>query len=398
MTTQAPSAKSRVALERLREYAHDLCFKGVHGHRLIYNACWEDPRLDRKLMQLKPGSRIAMITSAGCNALDYLLDDPEEIHAIDLNPRQNALLELKILLIKLGLYEELHALFGRGVHADFSRLFQTLQWHLPEYARNFWKGKAHYFRNERIKGSFYYHGASGDVAWVVRSLLFANRSIRKNLHELLETDSLGEQKKIYALLEPAVWNWASRLIVKSPLVMAMIGVPRPQSKLIEERYPGAMLGFIQDKLRHVFTEIEMRSNYFWRVYLTGSYTAGCCPNYLKEENFAILRQRVDRIKVHTCSVAGLLKKRQTTFTHFVLLDHQDWMAYHDHPALEEEWRLILERSQPRAKVLLRSAGLDAEFLPGWLDGKVQWHPRKTAALHPLDRVGTYGSFHFGEVV
>ena len=36
-----------------------------------------------------------MLTSAGCNALDYLLDGPAEIHAVDVNFRQNALLELK---------------------------------------------------------------------------------------------------------------------------------------------------------------------------------------------------------------------------------------------------------------------------------------------------------------
>jgi S-adenosylmethionine-diacylglycerol 3-amino-3-carboxypropyl transferase len=298
----------------------------------------------------------------------------------------------------MGMCEELYALFGNGVHPAFSKLLKSLQSDLPEYARNFWKRNTHYFAKDRFKGSFYYHGASGDVAWVVRSLLFSNRSIRQCLHEMLEAKSLAEQKAIYARLEPAVWNWACRLIIKSPLVMAMIGVPRPQSRLIEEHYPGAMVGFIQDKLRHVFTEIEMQSNYFWRVYLTGSYTPDCCPNYLKEENFPLLRKRVERVHVDTCSLSGLLQQSSAPFTHFVLLDHQDWMAYHDLPALEEEWRLILRQSQPRAKVLLRSAGLDGAFLPAWLQGKVRWHARKTAALHPLDRVGTYGSLHFGEVL
>ena len=32
-----------------------------------------------------------MITSGGCNALDYLLDEPRRIYAVDMNPRQNAL-------------------------------------------------------------------------------------------------------------------------------------------------------------------------------------------------------------------------------------------------------------------------------------------------------------------
>jgi DNA-binding NarL/FixJ family response regulator len=58
-----------------------LVFHHVHGGQLIYNACWEDPRIDRELMRLNAKSRVVMITSAGCNALDYLLDGPAEIAA-----------------------------------------------------------------------------------------------------------------------------------------------------------------------------------------------------------------------------------------------------------------------------------------------------------------------------
>jgi len=385
-------------LKRLRGFAHDLCFKGMHGNRLIYNTCWEDPALDRKVMRLHKRSRIAMITSAGCNALDYLLDDPAELHAIDMNSRQNAVLQLKIVLIQLGLYEELYALFGKGVYPRFSELYKQVRDHLPEYARAFWKNKAHYFWGGRLKGSFYFHGAAGDVAWLTRSLLYGNRRIRKHLQDLLAAENLTEQKAIYDQLEPEVWNWACRTLISSPLVMAMIGVPRPQARLIEQNYPGAMLGFVKDKLRHVFTEVELRSNYFWRVYLTGSYTPECCPNYLKPEHFDALQDRVDRIQLHTGSFAAFLTKNRRPFTHYVLLDHQDWMAYHNYPALEEEWRLILKHSRPGTHILLRSAGLTAEFLPGWLEGKVRWHPGMTAALHLQDRVGTYGSFHFAEVL
>ncbi|MCW0218895.1 MAG: BtaA family protein, partial [Prosthecobacter sp.] len=75
----------------LTHRAHDVIFNRVHGGNLVYNTCWEDPRLDRQMLDLQPDSRVVMITSAGCNALDYLLDAPAEIHAVDMNPRQNAL-------------------------------------------------------------------------------------------------------------------------------------------------------------------------------------------------------------------------------------------------------------------------------------------------------------------
>ena len=52
----------------------------------------------------------------------------------------------------------------------------------------------------------------------------------------------------------------------------MLGVPRPQIRLIQQQYPGGIIGYVSDKLRHVLTEVLIHDNYFWRAYLTGSYT------------------------------------------------------------------------------------------------------------------------------
>ena len=94
------------------KYVHRLqnwVFRQVHENNLIYNTCWEDPRCDRALLEFGPGNEVVMITSAGCNALDYLLDDPASIHCVDMNPRQNALLELKKASIKQLFFRSLWA-------------------------------------------------------------------------------------------------------------------------------------------------------------------------------------------------------------------------------------------------------------------------------------------------
>ncbi len=41
---------------------------------LQYNVSWEDPRVDCDLMKLNKKSSILMLTSAGCNVLDYIID------------------------------------------------------------------------------------------------------------------------------------------------------------------------------------------------------------------------------------------------------------------------------------------------------------------------------------
>ena len=82
------------------DWVSERVFQLVHGHNLVYNTCWEDPRLDREALQLGPTDNVLVITSAGCNALDYVLTEPKHVYAVDMNPRQNALLELKLAGIR----------------------------------------------------------------------------------------------------------------------------------------------------------------------------------------------------------------------------------------------------------------------------------------------------------
>ena len=377
---------------QIRHRVQDAFFRAVHGHRLIYNTCWEDPRADRELMRLDERSRIVMITSAGCNALDYLLDGTAGIDCVDLNPRQNALLELKLALIAHADFEDLFALFGEGASPRAAQIYARVREHLPEAASAFWDRHLHWFDPRSRGGSFYYHGTSGVVAWTLRGALkLLQPGLRKLLLDLMEARSLEEQSALYAKIEPRFWNPLTAWIVSQPAVMAMLGVPRPQIDLIRTQYPGGLTAFMRDRLRHMATQVPMSDNYFWRVYLSGRYTRDCCPNYLREENFAILRERVQRVRTHTSSFADFLHAHPGRYSHFVLLDHQDWLAAYNPAALAEEWRLILANSERGGRVLMRSAGTVIDFVPEFALRCLRRFESDSARLHAVDRVGTYGS-------
>lgn len=150
----------------LTHRAQDAIFNRMHGGNLVYNTCWEDPRLDRQMLKLQADSRVVMITSAGCNALDYLLDGPAEIHAVDMNPRQNALLQLKIAMIEWADFDDLFKLFGHGAHPGFESLLNGIEADLHPFASRYWRAKCHYFRRSRLNPSFYYRGTAGKLAWL----------------------------------------------------------------------------------------------------------------------------------------------------------------------------------------------------------------------------------------
>ena len=384
---------------RFLKATHDLVFHHVHGGQLIYNACWEDPRIDRELMRLNAKSRVVMITSAGCNALDYLLDGPAEIHAVDVNYRQNAVLELKLALIRRGDFGDLFEFFGIGSHERYKAVYRSMRSGLPESAQKFWDDKISFFDPSSLKKSFYYHGAAGMAAWLLGGALFrAKPNIKNHALCLLDADTLAQQARVYSLLEPKIWGKLSHWLIRQRMIMTLLGVPAPQIKLIEDHYPGGISAYVKDKLRHVMSELPARENYFWRVYMMGSYTLSCCPNYLREENLEILAARANRVRTHTCTVSQFLKDNPGVYSHFVLLDHQDWLAWHAPEALAEEWELIFANSRPGTRILMRSAGLDLSFVPENVRGRLRFFAEQTAPMHLTDRVGTYGSLHFAEVI
>lgn len=373
-------------------------FKTVISNNLVYNTCWEDPRIDRTLLELDSTSNVLMLTSAGDNALDYLLDNPQSIECVDINPAQNALMELKKAFIKNGNYYLLWDFFGEGQKPGASIVYhQQLRPFLSPDYQQYWDNNIDRFEQRTGNQSFYYSGTSGKVAQFINHRI-QKKGLMPAVHNLLSASSLEEQKYYFDEIEPQLWTPFSKWLIRRHTTMSMLGVPANQRKMIEKRYERGLLEFIRKSLRHVFTKQLITDNYFWRVYLTGRYSTECCPNYLREQYFEILQKRVHRVNTHSSSLLNHLKQTSQTFSHFVLLDHQDWMAFSNPRKINQQWHRILEHAQSGARILFRSAMLKPDFIPDFVHEHVKFHPDWTNKLHKKDRVGTYESLHLATVI
>ena len=374
-------------------------FSWVHQNKLIYNTCWEDPRCDRILMDLNGKSKIVMITSAGCNALDYLLDSPAEIHCVDMNYRQNALLELKRSAFKKLNYLDFFSFFGKGEHQLAADVYSTsLRNELSDNHKEYWDKCIKYFDGKGRRNSFYYRGASGFLAYAATRGLKVKKSIWKSIDYLFGASSIEEQRQYFAEIERRIFSGRlAEKIASNHYTLTLAGVPQSQQSLMRQSYDGGALEYIKDSFRRTFTTLDISENYFYQVYVHGHYTQDCCPEYLKEENFQSLKKESDKIKTHTTTLAGFLKANPGQYSHFVLLDHQDWLAGNDREALKEEWDLILKNSQPGTRILLRSAAKEIDFFPDFVLEKVDFDKDLVEDIHLMDRVGTYASVYLGIV-
>jgi len=381
-------------------------FGALYSRSLVYNTCWEDPAVDRQALQLRQDDTLLAITSAGCNVLDYALAGAERIEAVDANPRQTALLELKLAGIRGLEYEDFFALFGRGYHARAKTLYRdALRPQLSEFARAFWDKKIGWFTSP--VGSFYYHGLSGVVARSFRGYLRVRPALAGAVHALLEIQDPAEQRSLYdERIRPLMWSRGMNWALSQQLTMSLLGVPYPQRREVQAQHDGGVAGFIRESIEYVFCELPARTNYFWSVYVRGHYTAECCPEYLKPENFLALRNgRADSIHPHSCTITEFLRDNDRPISKFVLLDHMDWMASYYPEALIEEWQWILKRAMPGARLIFRSAHRSPRYLEALriddtrrnLRELLDFKDELATALHPQDRVHTYAGFHIADV-
>jgi S-adenosylmethionine-diacylglycerol 3-amino-3-carboxypropyl transferase len=371
-------------------------FDQIHKRNLIYNQCWEDPAVDHQALGICPGDRIVMITSAGCNALDYLLREPDRIDCVDLNPHQTALLELKLVALQSLKYSQFFALFGLGRIRGHREIYnRELRPHLSDASRHIWDRRIDYF--DPAGRGLYYHGTSGMFARAIRWYIDQRPNLRHDLEHFQQIESLELQAAFYRRhIAPELWTPAMRFLLRRTAVLTLLGVPIDQIRQMRRSGVQDLSQFIEQRVGRMFTSMPIAQNYFWRVYIEGRYTAEACPNYLRPENFAKLRRLAHRIHPHTMSLTRFLQSDGGPFSVFALLDHMDWLTSHPE-ILDEEWRWILRTSRDGARIIYRSGGEKFDHIPEFASRRLHFEIELTSRLNLSDRVGTYGSFHLARL-
>ncbi len=384
-------------------------FSYVHGNHLVYNTCWEDPRLDREVMTLGSDDEVVLITSAGCNALDYALDNPRNIHAVDMNFRQNALLELKIAGIRRLDFEQFFSLFGDGGHPEFADWYRRLlRPDLSPASRTYWDKRQHFFGRPHPDSSFYHRGTTGVFARLLVKYLKIAR-VHADALRLFSATTLEEQRAIYfGSVSEKLWHPAVKRALSTDVALSMIGVPKAQRDYLEKTCAQTVADFMEDCAEAVFTQLPTADNYFWRLYLFGRYSQECCPEYLRRPNFERLKGGlIDKVHVHTGDLTGFLRKHPGKLSRFVLLDHMDWLSHQEPQLLAEEWQAIMDKAREDARFLWRSGGFHVDFVDPLkvkrggrsvrMGDVLSYDKAKAEECHARDRVHTYGSFYIASL-
>ena len=330
-----------------------------------------------------------MITSAGDNAFDYLLDSPNSIDCVDINPYQTALFDLKYALFKNGLHSNLQDLFLTGSSENYLSIFKDIEPYLRNDSINYWNTRKEWFSPNK---GFYTQGLTGKFAKIL-NFLIDTKGLKSSINALMYEKDFNTRKEIFEnKIEPVLWKGFSKHFWKSDLILGLAGIPKTQSSGMVD-----LNEYMRKTLYNLFVNQGAHDNYFWRIYLEGRYSENSCPNYLKEEHFEKISSQIYKLTHSTGSITEFLNSTNKKYSHFVLLDHQDWLIGNGTDQLEKEWIAILKSAKPTAKILFRSVHKNLEFLPDFAKSKVKELQIDQNYLLEYDRVGTYPATYLLEV-
>ena len=359
----------------------------LFNKKIVYNVCMEDPRIDMRLFELTPKSNIFVLASGGCNALHYALNpNVASVHCVDANPCQIALVNLKKQVIEHGSYQDLWKMFGAGKHEALESSYtQKFRPGLPTKCATFWDENIKNFQVSESNLGFHYHTGCG---FITRCFRLLKEDHLAKIGRLFELSDKNEQISIYEkYLEPVFNGILSTLLIN---VTTRLGIPSRQLGMISTK-PSEVIKFLNARIKHTLTELPAKENYFYHLYIFGNYRRDCAPEYLKEDNFQFLKKVHHKISVGNAYVTDYLNNTQQCFSHFALLDHLDWLV-HDPKLLEDQWRAILSRSQPGAKLIIRSYFSGFEWLPEFAKNRVDISTNIDEHIS-TDRLGIYNKTH-----
>lgn len=264
--------------------------------RLMFAQSWEDPECDRAALRIRPDEAVLAVTSGGDNVLDLLRDDPARIVAIDINPAQAWLFELKRAAFRQLDHPALCDLLGLGATNRARGLYRYMRMGLPVQARAYFDEREHWF----TEGLLVQGGFERYFALLRRIIALAvGRSAMAALFRLepaQQADFFRER-----------WDgWRWQLLMRIGCSRAMLGNRLDPSWFAGSGTSDFGSHFLQ-LARHVLVALPARDNWFLAQILLGRYHEQSVPAYLRAENFAAIHERVERVELVIADIADGLR-------------------------------------------------------------------------------------------
>lgn len=346
---------------------------------LRYAQVWEDPLVLRRALRIVPGERVFSIGAAGDNALALLLESPERVVALDFNPVQIALTQLKAAALRQLDHADLLRFLGVTPGIDRQRLYQALRNQLPAEARSYWDAHIPLVERGIIHG-----GRFERYLALIRRWILPLTQPPRTVQQFLTCASADAQRELWQ----HTWNnWRWRLLLRlvfSRALLGQLGRDPAFFKFVAMHDVGNY--FLQTANRCVAL-LPVANNYFIEYILTGCYSGRHgLPPYLEQANHARLRECLPALQLVHASMEDYFARPDTpAFDAFNLSDCFEWMSA---AAAEQLLQAVLARARPGARLCYWNL-LVPRRRPATLSEQLVAEQTLANELHAIDRAFFY---------
>lgn len=351
-----------------------------------YSSVNEDSQSELKALCLKPHDVVLCITGSGARPLDLLTVQPRKIIAIDMNPLQNYLLEMKMAAIQQLSYDDYLAFLGVRPSTKRQEIYQALQPYLSEPAKIFWKKQ----RQDIKKGVLF----QGRWERYYRQLARVLRAWRpQKLPQLFTCEDIESQRDFYARhWNTPGWRRFVRWVCQRRVSQMFFRDPA-----FYQFVPAAfdIAHYILQRMDRSFSTHLARRNYFMSLLFFNYFiNEEFLPPHLQRAHFRTLRENLHAVVMVSQSLQAYLDSViPQSLDKFSLSDISSYTSATDYEGI---WRGILWASSPGAMVCARHFLVKRE-LPESIRPHVQRFCELEGALEQSDLSNFY-SFTVAKVV
>jgi S-adenosylmethionine-diacylglycerol 3-amino-3-carboxypropyl transferase len=350
--------------------------------KIHYAQCWEDPYVLTSALQITPDDDVVSIASGGDNSFALMLHNPRSLTAVDMNPAQIHLVELKIRAIQQLDYKDFIGFIGARPCCNRLQLYSRLKPYLSREAREYWDRQ-----NENLITGIIHCGKFEHYFSIFRRIVLPLIHDQKTVQQLLSASSFEEQRNLYEKVwNNRRWRWLFRLFF-SRFLLGHVGRRPSYFRYVSVENIGDEL---LKRTRRGLTEIPIQSNPFIEYILTGRYRdLEIAHPYLRESNFHFLKENLGRMRFFCGGLDEYLRGLEPrSLSKFNLSDIFEYMSESD---FEKTVREIERVSRRDTKLAFWTLLVPRTVSPALMD-RIDPDTSVSEKLFSTDRTFFYRSF------